>query len=116
MMITTLIVLIVSDSIRVTGFRLLPAAPAFTPYHRQITQSYEIVGGAYGGSNLMRLNLDLSDILDDDSSEFLEALRRQMQDVNIMNASPREVTNRIKGFFVNSKRSSEEIINFKKVI
>ena len=32
-----------------------------------------------------------SDILDDDSTEFLEALKRQMEGTNILNASPREV-------------------------
>jgi hypothetical protein len=32
-----------------------------------------------------------SDILDDDSTEFLEALKRQMDGSNILNASPREV-------------------------
>ena len=63
-----------------------------------------------------RVYLDLSDILDDDSTEFLEALKRQMEGTNILNASPREVTNRIKGFFVNNRRSSEEIANFKKYI
>jgi hypothetical protein len=62
-----------------------------------------------------RLYLELSDILDDDSSEFLEALRRQMDGNNILNASPREITNRIKGFFAISKRSPEEILHFKKV-
>jgi hypothetical protein len=34
-----------------------------------------------------------SDILDDDSTEFLEALKRQMEGTNILNASPREVLN-----------------------
>ena len=33
-----------------------------------------------------------SDILDDDSTEFLEALKRQMEGSNILNASPREVS------------------------
>ena len=35
--------------------------------------------------------LSPSDILDDDSTEFLEALKRQMEGTNILNASPREV-------------------------
>ena len=37
--------------------------------------------------------LPRSDILDDDSTEFLEALKRQMEGTNILNASPREVYN-----------------------
>jgi hypothetical protein len=75
-------------------------------------------GTAFPKSNTIsdsRLYLELSDILDDDSSEFLEALRRQMDGTNILNASPREITNRIKGFFAISKRSPEEILHFKKV-
>jgi midasin (ATPase involved in ribosome maturation) len=62
------------------------------------------------------LSLDLSDILDGDTSEFLESLRRQMEGTNALNASPREVTNRIKGFFTVSSRTTEEIQTFRKYL
>ena len=63
-----------------------------------------------------RLFLELSDILNDESSEFLDALRRQMDGTVVVNANPREISNRIKSFFtIVSKRSPEEILHFKKV-
>ena len=54
--------------------------------------------------------LKVEDILDDDE-DFLELLRRQMN--NPLNASPREVTNRIKSFFSNTERIAEEVSSFK---
>lgn len=57
-----------------------------------------------------RVGLDLQDILDDEV-DFLAQLRRQME--NPLNASPREVTNRIKSFFASSRRSEEEMQAFR---
>ena len=56
------------------------------------------------------LGLDLQDILEDEV-DFLQQLRKQMQ--SPLNASPREVTNRIKTFFASGRRSPEEIEAFK---
>lgn len=52
------------------------------------------------------LNLELEDIIDDDV-DFLAQLRKQIE--NPLNASPREVTNRIKGFFSGVKRNQKDI-------
>lgn len=62
------------------------------------------------GESSTSLRLDLKDILEDEV-DFLAQLRRQMD--NPLNASPREITNRIKSFFSRGQRMPEEISAFR---
>lgn len=56
-------------------------------------------------ASLHTLFLDLDDVLEDDL-DYLTQLRRQMQ--SSFSASPRELTNRIKDYFNNNKRTSDD--------
>ena len=56
------------------------------------------------------LSLDIEDILDDDF-DFLSQLKKQIE--NPLSATPREVTNRIKGFFSTTRRSPLDIDAFR---
>jgi hypothetical protein len=68
-------------------------------------------------SDLQSSQFDLLDMLTDE--DVLGSLRKMKDSNDLMNiagASPREVTNRIKGFFVNNRRTTEEIAYFKKYL
>lgn len=66
----------------------------------------------FRSENIQTQRLKIEDILEDDA-DFLALLRRQME--NPLNASPREVTNRIKAFFASTDKfaASDAISSFK---
>jgi len=92
---------------------LLSRVAAFHSSYLSPTQLWRFSSALKFPYGNQKLNLDADDILDDDV-ELLVSLRRQME--NNFNASPREMTNRIKDFFSPKRKTRDDTTTFKSYI